>query len=194
MVKTVLSPGDSPGLSEEDCAMGLCRLPFIMIAGSALAIAATAASASPPDGPPMSPPDHGPGMMHHGQGYTPSPEFRDSWLAECTDRLAEGRGRREARHAEERCVRYFDNYYDYYRMNQPAPGYAYGYQGAAMGYGGCCQQPAMMPAPRIARREPECTETVEYEYVDVPVRRRPPPPPAPAKRVKVVPDKRIKVK
>lgn len=181
--------------------MGLRRLPAIIIVGSALAIAATTASASPPDGPPMPPPDQGPGMMHHGsgmihqeQGYTPPPQFRDSWIAECTDRLADGYGRRKARHAEERCVRYFDSYYDYYRMHQPAPGYAYGYQGAAMGYGTCCQQPMMMmPAPRMARREPECTETVEYEYVDVPVRRRPPPP-APTKRVKVVPDKRIKLK
>ncbi|MCB2049221.1 MAG: hypothetical protein KDE32_13505 [Novosphingobium sp.] len=182
--------------------MGLRRLPAIIIVGSALAIVASSASASPPDGPPMPPPDYGPGMMHHGpammeqgQGYTPPPQFRDSWVAECTDRLAEGYGRRKARQAEERCMRYFDSYYEYYRSYQPAPGYAYGYQGAAMTSGGCCQQPMMMPGPRMARREPECTETVEYEYVDVPVRRRAaPPPPAPTKRVKVVPDKRIKVK
>ena len=49
----------------------------------------------------------------------------------------------------------------------------------------------MVPVMQMPRAEPECTETVEYVYEDVPVR------PArrviPQKRVKVVPDKRIKI-
>ena len=48
-----------------------------------------------------------------------------------------------------------------------------------------------VPVTMAARAEPECTETVEYEYVDVPVRAKPRP--VPDKRVKVVPDKRVKV-
>lgn len=57
----------------------------------------------------------------------------------------------------------------------------------------------MVPIKRVSRGEPECTETVEYvtEYVDAPpVRNRKPRVrrPAPPKRVKIVPDKRIRTK
>ena len=64
---------------------------------------------------------------------------------------------------------------------------------AAQGVGhGCCHTAAMMmvPANVQARGAPECTETIE-EYVDVPVRpraRR-----VPSKRIRVTPDKRIRV-
>ena len=44
----------------------------------------------------------------------------------------------------------------------------------------------------VARAEPECTETVEYVYEDVPVRPRPKARYVP-KRTKIVPDKRVKM-
>lgn len=95
------------------------------------------------------------------------------------------------------CEEYLADYEARYR----APGYGhggYGYgQGGygypAYGYGGCCQPMMMVPVTMVPRGEPECTETVEYVYEDVPVR------PAkrkivPQKRVKVVPDKRVKTR
>jgi hypothetical protein len=76
------------------------------------------------------------------------------------------------------CEAYLDSYYDYYA--HAAPGYGYpGYGYTAGGYG-CCGQ--MAP-----RREPECTETVEYVDEYVPAR--------PARRSiprRHVPDKRIR--
>lgn len=85
------------------------------------------------------------------------------------------------------CESYLDSYYDYYAYASRHPGYGFGYQ-PAYGYAaGCCQAAPVAIAPR---REPECTETVEYVYEDVPARpkvRR-----IPTKRVKIVPDKRIK--
>lgn len=83
------------------------------------------------------------------------------------------------------CEAYLDSYYDYYAS--AGHGYGYGYPMAQAT--GCCQPVAYVPAPR---REPECTETVEYVYEDVPVRpkvRR-----IPARRGKAVPDKRIRIK
>ena len=111
---------------------------------------------------------------------------------------AEDRGR-----VRDQCEAYLDDYYARANYARANPGYAYaagygypggGYYGAGYygggypGYvlvpvqNGCCQ-----PA---AARQPDCTETVEYEYVDAPrarVIRR-----APDKRVRVVPDKRIR--
>lgn len=78
------------------------------------------------------------------------------------------------------CEVYLDSYYDYYAQAGRAYGYG-GYGRAVYTGAGCCDA-----APR---REPECTETVEYVYEDVPVQsrvRR-----IPARRTKVVPDKRI---
>lgn len=94
----------------------------------------------------------------------------------------------------DRCEAYLDEYYAYYSRGggYGHPGYGYGYP--AYGYGNaCCHATPMMmvPVTMAARAEPECTETVEYEYVDVPVRAKPRP--VPDKRVKVVPDKRVKV-
>lgn len=93
------------------------------------------------------------------------------------------------------CEGYLDDYYAYYSHAsafhaQAYRGYAYPHH---YGYAAhCCQpQPAMMaPVTRQRAQEPECTETVEYEYEDVPAAPRP----APQKRVKIVPDKRIPIK
>lgn len=96
---------------------------------------------------------------------------------------AEDRGR-----IRDECETYLDDYNAYYSQG----GYAYGQPGygyPAYGQGACCQPMTMVPAYRPS--PPECTETVEYVYEDVPVRpkaRR-----IPSKRVKVVPDKRVRV-
>lgn len=102
---------------------------------------------------------------------------------------AEDRNSREL----DECEAYLENYYAQYRGGYPGYGYhGQGYAYPAYGYGGACCQPMMMvPIMRVARSEPRCTETVEYEYVDVPV--RPKPRPVPDKRIKIVPDKRVKV-
>ena len=179
--------------------MGLRRLLEFATVGSALALAATAMPASANDGPPMPRPDYGAPMAGPAD-YMPSRDDRERWLAECSDRLAG-----DTRHMRKReriavrdrawssCERYYDDYYAYYDDH---------YQRYASSYG-----PATRPRP-VASYDPdcvpcdrpmtggsgrECTETVEYEYVDVPVRRRAPAP-APTKRIKVVPDKRIKLK
>lgn len=85
----------------------------------------------------------------------------------------------------DQCETYLDDYYARANYARANPGYAYGYGYPAYGYvpvqNGCCQP---------ARPQPDCVETVEYEYVDAPARRvirR-----APDKRVRVVPDKRIR--
>lgn len=103
----------------------------------------------------------------------------------------------EDRGSRDECEAYLE---DYYARAGAGYGYpsGYGYQGGYPGYAypgygyaaGCCQQPMMMvPIYRQPVGEPECTETVEYEYIDEPVRAAPP---RPVKRVKVVPDKRVK--
>lgn len=98
----------------------------------------------------------------------------------------------DSRRDRDTCETYLDNYYANYRSAQ-APGYeaaqAYGYPAyAPAGYGpGCCASPVMMvPAP--VQSQPQCTETVEYIYEDVPVRART----RPAKRTKIVHDKRVR--
>lgn len=98
------------------------------------------------------------------------------------------------------CEAYLDDYYARYTQGGGYPGYGgyghpYGQPGGyypAYGYPmaqGCCMmQPAMMVP--MAQSKPNCTETVEYVYEDVPVRpaRRVIP-----KRTKIVPDKRVKL-
>jgi len=108
------------------------------------------------------------------------------------DKAEDGRARDE-------CEAFLDNYYAQYSRGgysgygYPGYGHHQAYANAQYGYGaGCCHQPMMMvPIVRQTVSEPECTETVEYEYVDVPVRAKPRP--VPTKRVKVVPQKRVKV-
>ena len=144
-------------------------------------------------------------LAHDGDHHAPAPtdpahsapshpmmptEAREAWLAECRDRTSGygGWGRNRA----ERCAAYLDDYYAYYE-NYRGPA-AYGQQ-AVVTYayaGNCCQPVMMVPVAAPARAEPVCKETVEYEYVDVPVRAAPRP--APQKRVKAVPQKRIPVK
>ena len=110
---------------------------------------------------------------------------------------AEDRGR-----AADECEAYLDDYYARYAAGAygapgPKPGYAQAYAqpGYSMGYNGyaysgsaCCGGPVMVPVQQPA---PECTETVEYIYEDVPAPRRVYHP-AP-RRTKVVRDKRIKI-
>jgi uncharacterized protein YcfJ len=89
--------------------------------------------------------------------------------------------------ARDQCETYYDDYYA--RYAHAGPGYGHGYP--AYGYG-CCQQPMMMVPVYMVPGKPDCKETVEYVYETVPVRhkaRR-----IPSKRVKIVPDKRIRIK
>ena len=125
--------------------------------------------------------------------------------------VAEDSGR-----VRDQCEAYLDDYYaNYYRNGYPgapagysgypqaaygasyaggpypAPAYP-GYYAPAYGYptGGCCSPAPVMMVP-VASAQPQCTETVEYVYEDVPVRpkaRR-----APVRHTKVQPDKRIRV-
>ncbi|GGC28746.1 hypothetical protein GCM10011371_15410 [Novosphingobium marinum] len=95
----------------------------------------------------------------------------------------------DRRDVRDECERYLD---DYYAQAGHHYGYGQGYAPYGHAAGGCCQMQPMMAVPMAHRGEPQCTETVEYEYEDVPVRYSPPPRPAPQKRIKVVPDKRIK--
>lgn len=106
---------------------------------------------------------------------------------------AEDRGR-----VRDECEAYLDDYYARYAAGPAyqggyayapsygAPTYAY-----APGYGypasGCCMAAPVMMVP--VQTEPECTETVEYIYEDVPVRRKTYRP----ARTKIVRDKRVKV-
>jgi hypothetical protein len=162
--------------------MALRRLLETAAAASALTLATLASPVLAHDGPTMG---------HYGpaQHYSPGAEMRDGWLAECRQRLS---GPYDPRDAAERCEDIFDDYYEYYRQQGPGP--AHGYpavhkmQSGMVSAGGCCQRPMR------SHGEPRCTETVEYEYVDVPVRAAPKPRPAPPKRVKVVPDKRVYIK
>jgi hypothetical protein len=110
---------------------------------------------------------------------------------------AEDRGR-----ARDECEAYLDDYYARYAAagygGYTAPaGYMQGGYAPAYRYAGagCCMAPVMMVP---AQTQPECTETVEYVYEDVPVQRRTYRPrrtkAVPDKRVKIVPDKRISTK
>lgn len=107
---------------------------------------------------------------------------------------AEDRGRNR-----DECEAYLDDYYAQYRAPHGQAGYGYGYGNNYPAYsypaGGCCNpQPMMMvPVMMVPVAKPECTETVEYVTEYVPVR-------TPAKRIirdkriKLVPDKRTKLK
>jgi hypothetical protein len=106
------------------------------------------------------------------------------------------------------CEAYLDDYYARYTQGGYGGYGGYGYpQGYQPAYGyqaqGCCMAQPMMMVPVMMvpaqRAEPECTETVEYVYEDVPVRPRQRYIPrarkgVPDKRVKIVPDKRVPTK
>lgn len=96
--------------------------------------------------------------------------------------------RAEDRGARDECERYLDEYYGYHSAH--ARHYAGYYAGGMVYAQGCCQPVMTMPRPA-----PECREEVRYvtEYVTVPGRRVIPRRPAPRdKRVRIVPDKRIR--
>ena len=168
--------------------MRLSRTMQIAVTGSALSLAMAANPAHAHEGPAGGPPMPAPGYASAPYEEM-APEVRDSWLADCHARM----DRRRGGYAADFCETYLDNYYAQYRGHQP-----YGYQGSSYGYpgysGGCCQPMMMVPVMRMQRAEPDCKETVEYEYVDAPVRASRPPRPAPDKRVKIIPDKRIPMK
>jgi uncharacterized protein YcfJ len=92
-----------------------------------------------------------------------------------------------ARYRDE-CEAYLDDYYARYVHGAYYPAPAYAYPGSD-----CCMAARMVP---VARTEPECTETVEYVYEDVPARPAPKKRyiPRPDKRTKIVPDKRVPIK
>jgi len=106
------------------------------------------------------------------------------------------------------CEAYLDDYLVRYDQGgYPGHGYghgqAYGYSQAGYGYaaGGCCMMAQPMMMVPVMQAKPQCTETVEYVYEDVPVRPRPvkryvpkPTKVVPDKRIKTAPDKRIQVK
>ncbi len=170
--------------------MACRRLLEIVAAGSALALAAMAMPAAAADGPPM--PQTAP--------YAPTAQERDRWLEECSERLSQSnstqayenydrRQRKEERarqrdQARASCERYYDSYYDYYsghyRSWQPSAQASY-YQPRRAQSGPCD------PSPDCRQG---CGEVVEYEEVEVPVRAAP----RPRKRVRIVPDKRIRLK
>ena len=172
--------------------MAFRRLLDTVVAATALGLAAMATPAAASDGP----------LMAQPAPYAPSAEQRDRWLDECSDRLSQsgglddydyyGRRQRKEERAREHdrarasCERYYDSYYDYYsghyRAWQPSAQPSY-YQPRRAQNGPCD------PSPDCRRG---CGEVVEYEEVEVPVRAAPRS--RPSKRIRIVPDKRIRLK
>lgn len=93
---------------------------------------------------------------------------------------------------KDQCEAWLDNYYASYAAGYPGAYPGYGYAGGAYGYPAFAYVPVQTGCCQPARPKPDCVETVEYEYVDVPVRRARHIRRAPDKRVRVVPDKRIR--
>lgn len=203
MVKTGLTREDSSGPRERDCVMGLHRLLRITVASSALGLAVIAAPVMAEDSEARVEQGR---AMPQGEPFSPSAEARSAWIAECSEGLARSRPssprvdrygyespKKQAarladdrRDAEKQCGRYYDDHYEYYNSYRPAQQQAYYQPTRTSSPAGC------VPCDRSGRpRSGNCTETVEYEYVDVPVRRATP---RPSKRVKIVPDKRIRLK
>ncbi|MPS67438.1 MAG: glycine zipper 2TM domain-containing protein [Novosphingobium sp.] len=96
--------------------------------------------------------------------------------------------------ARDECEAYLDDYYARYTQSAGTyggygAGYAYPANAPTYGYAaqGCCMS---QPVAMVPVAQPQCTETVEYVYEDVPVRpaRRTIP-----RRAKAVPDKRVKI-
>lgn len=105
----------------------------------------------------------------------------------------------DARRNRDECEAYLDDYYARYRTGgdrrayggtMAAPVYASGY-GYPQGYAyGCCGAVPVVMVPAAVQPQPECTETIEYVYEDVPVRQKVR---RPMKRTKIVRDKRVKL-
>lgn len=132
------------------------------------------------DGPPPAP-DMRPDWRHiaAGPAFVPDPRERADWIDECYGRMTwndDDDYRRRGRQHRERlnrarvsCARYYDDYY--------------------AAYADYASQPMMMTPVPVA---PQCVETIEHEYVDVPARRviHRAPRSAPARRT--TSDKRIR--
>ena len=123
---------------------------------------------------------------------------RSEWLIECRDRLAGGaRLPGPYGDAPGACEDFLEDFYA--RGPHPAHGplpwaYPPGYGSLA----GCCTGVPMMMVPVMMppKAEPECTETIEYVYEDVPAapRIRRAPARQPDKRIRVAPGKRVRIK
>lgn len=106
----------------------------------------------------------------------------------------------DARRNRNECEAYLEDYYARYTHGGGYyPGYGADQQGYYPAYGYAGQPMMMVPVMMMpaAQPKPNCTETVEYVYEDVPVRAKPAKryiPRRPDKRVKITPDKRVKVK
>jgi len=109
----------------------------------------------------------------------------------------------DSRAAADQCEAYLNDYQaryyggpGVYPYGYSGPGYAGGgypvayaapYSAPGYGYpGGCCMSAPVMMVP-VALSKPECTETIEYVYEDVPVRQRT------IYRTKIIRDKRVKI-
>lgn len=109
------------------------------------------------------------------------------------------------------CEAYLEDYYARHEGNEiatgyPQPGSPRGYAAPpysrgtypsgytanypSQSYGGCCGGIPVMMVPAPVQSAPNCTETIEYFYEDVPVTR---PAVRRVKRTKVAPDKRVKI-
>lgn len=153
------------------------------LAGAALALAGMTAPAlagenhghEGSDGPPPEWYDRGP------PGAYDFMRAREDWLAECRRRMppsSHGSG-------PDGCAAFLDDFYA-----RRAPSYGYPAQGYTFG-----GPTVMVPVMQSSQADPECTETVEYVYDDVPARRQLQRAPrrAPDKRIRLVPDKRSRI-
>jgi hypothetical protein len=167
--------------------------------GASLIIAAAAAApamaqpgpypGAPPPGPEVRPEwrgDRAEPPIAPGPGYDAAADAREAWLDECRHRTL---GRFD-------CEAYLDDYYAHYYGGRDRGWYGYpgmGYRHPGYAYPGpypAYAYPAYGPG-YSAPPKPNCTETVTYEDVAVPVRPRVRH--APEKRVRIVPEKRTKI-
>jgi hypothetical protein len=136
------------------------------------------------------------------EGRDPRPPYdpaREAWLADCRHRV-DPRDRRSD--GPDQCEAYLNDYYARAYGGRPQGGYPGYDHGAQPVYGyaqGCCGTVVPMMMVPVVQAKPECTETIEYIYEDVPVKRKIYRAPVrtkivPDKRIKIVPDKRLRVK
>ena len=164
---------------------------------------------------------HGPGTLpdEHMAPYMPYEDTfpgdyystaRDAWIADCRHRLSLRYSRvggtaiynaEDASRTLDECEAYLADYYDRYARGGDYRGNSYGYPtehgyaAPAVAYaypaGGCCMGQPMIMVP--AAITPECTETIEYVYEDVPIQPGPRKRHIPSRPSKLVPDKRVKI-